>query len=109
MNPKIETVSKGYRVGVNRDGQPVGHATRAKGKPERWTAFVYTEAVPYDYPVPGFPDADAAVAHIAEHGSTPEHLRLDAETVLPADPPDDEEERVRNRMTEEDEERMHGR
>lgn len=69
-----ETVVRGRRVGVNRDGQPVGYAVRIK--PGLWTAYVYTEAAPFDFARPGFETDNAAVAFIAEHGRTPEHLRV---------------------------------
>lgn len=66
----IETFPRGSRVGVNRDGVAVGHASCAskKGGSESWTAFVYIEEPPFDYPVPDFPTAEKAVAYIAEHG-----------------------------------------
>lgn len=74
----ISTTRKGKTIGVNRDGDPVGHATLAsrKNQPERWTAFVYLVDPPYDAVATGFDSADTAVAYIGLHGETPDHLKV---------------------------------
>jgi hypothetical protein len=73
----ITNTRKGNRIGVNRNGQPVGYAVRTNRtkQPEQWTAFVYTELPPFDVARPGFTNADAVVAFIGEHGRTPDHLK----------------------------------
>ena len=63
----IETVKKGRRVGVSRDGKAIGYAVRVP-KVGTWTAFVYMKTPPFDVARPGFADEAAAVAFIAEHG-----------------------------------------
>lgn len=62
---QITTFPKGRRVGVNRDGKPVGHAVNTGST---WTAFVNIEQPPFDFVQTGFASADEAVAFIAKNG-----------------------------------------
>jgi hypothetical protein len=66
----IETFPKGKRIGVNRDGKPVGYAVRVNRakQPEMWSAFVNIEQPPFDTVRTGFPNADAVVEFIAKNG-----------------------------------------
>jgi hypothetical protein len=75
--PRIQTFTKGKRIGVNVDDQPVGYAVRVNraGEPEQWTAFVYIREVPFDTVRTGFKSADAVVLFIAKNGRTPDHLK----------------------------------
>lgn len=74
---QITATRKGNRIGVNRDGRPVGHATRTNraNEPEHWTAFVYIAEPPFDTTRVGFTSADEVVAFIGKNGTTPAHLR----------------------------------
>lgn len=69
----VEVMRTGNHVSVNRDGSPVGHAVQLKGA-ERWTAFVYIKAPPFDTTRTGFASADEAADFIARNGVTPDHL-----------------------------------
>lgn len=66
----IETVRKGKRVGVSRDGKAVGYAVlvNRKSEPEAWTAYVNIAQPPFDLCRPGFTSEAAVVAFIAKHG-----------------------------------------
>jgi hypothetical protein len=71
MQPNIERFRRGKTIGVNRDGLPVGHATRVnrRGEAEQWTAFVYIAEPPFDAVRVGFGSEDAVVEFIAKNGT----------------------------------------
>jgi hypothetical protein len=70
--PQITTFRKGRRIGVNRDGQPVGLVYRL-GDSE-YTMTLYTKDCPWEAHAGVATSEDDAIATVARRGETPDHL-----------------------------------